>query len=57
MFIVGPAHWLAMSLAMIEGLVAYAYYDHMRCDPLASNKITDPNQVLNSGTKYRTGHP
>ncbi|XP_046559505.1 uncharacterized protein LOC124268556 [Haliotis rubra] len=46
MLIVSPAFWITITLAMIEGIVAYAYYVNLRCDPLESDKIHNPNQII-----------
>ena len=40
-----PAFLITSTLALIEGIVAFAYYFVIRCDPLASKEIRDPNQV------------
>lgn len=45
MLIVGPAFFITLTLTSIEGLVAYAYYYTIGCDPLASQQIKNPNQV------------
>jgi len=42
---VAPGFFLSLTLAGIEGIIAYAYYDTLGCDPLASKQITNPNQV------------
>ncbi|KAK3095575.1 hypothetical protein FSP39_016251 [Pinctada imbricata] len=44
----GPAFFLTLSLALLEGLVAFAYFSTTRCDPLASDQITNPNQITSS---------
>ncbi|XP_060082424.1 sodium-dependent multivitamin transporter-like [Ylistrum balloti] len=44
-YLVGPAFVLTMSLAMAMGLVAYAYYYTIRCDPILSKKIVY-NQLI-----------
>ncbi|KAL5004656.1 hypothetical protein ScPMuIL_018112, partial [Solemya velum] len=46
MLIVGPAFFITLSLTSIEGLVAYAYYHTIGCDPLASKQIKNPNQIV-----------
>ncbi|XP_067668239.1 uncharacterized protein [Haliotis asinina] len=46
MLIVSPAFWITITLAIIEGIVAYAYYVNLRCDPLESDKIYNPNQII-----------
>ena len=45
LFLTGPAFFVTLSLATLEGLVAYAYFTTTGCDPLASKKIKNPNQV------------
>ena len=40
-----PAFFISISLAGIEGIIAYAYYHSVGCDPLASKQISNPNQV------------
>ena len=44
--LVAPGFFLTLTLAGIEGIVAYAYYDTLRCDPLKSKQIKNPNQVM-----------
>ncbi|XP_067678041.1 sodium-coupled monocarboxylate transporter 2-like isoform X2 [Haliotis asinina] len=34
------------SLTIFSGLVAFSYYDYKRCDPIASNQIDSPDQIL-----------
>ncbi|KAK6195839.1 hypothetical protein SNE40_001184 [Patella caerulea] len=46
MGVAGPLFFVTMSLATLEGLIAYAYYRKKGCDPLASGQITNPNQVM-----------
>ncbi|XP_067670312.1 sodium-coupled monocarboxylate transporter 1-like [Haliotis asinina] len=46
LFITGPAFFITLTLATLEGLVAFAYYYHRGCDPLKSNQITNPNQII-----------
>ncbi|XP_071086332.1 sodium-coupled monocarboxylate transporter 1-like [Haliotis cracherodii] len=46
MLIVSPAFWITITLAMIEGIVAYAYYVNVSCDPLESGQIHNPNQII-----------
>ena len=41
----GPAFFITLSLAAMEGVVAYAYYFTKGCDPLTSGKIKNANQV------------
>ncbi|XP_071086272.1 sodium-dependent multivitamin transporter-like [Haliotis cracherodii] len=45
-FMAGPIYWLTFTLSIPIGIVAYSYYDHLGCDPLASGQITNPNQIL-----------
>lgn len=44
-YLIGPAFVLTMSLAMAMGMVAYAYYYTLRCDPILSKKIVY-NQLI-----------
>ncbi|XP_048246724.1 sodium-coupled monocarboxylate transporter 1-like isoform X1 [Haliotis rufescens] len=46
MLIVSPAFWITLTVGMIEGIVAYAYYVNVRCDPLESGQIHNPNQII-----------
>ncbi|ESO96133.1 hypothetical protein LOTGIDRAFT_160120 [Lottia gigantea] len=46
LFITSPLHIVALSLAAYEGIVAFAYYTTVRCDPLESGQITNPNQII-----------
>lgn len=43
---VAPGFFLSLTLAGIEGIIAYAYYDTLGCDPLKSKQITNPNQIV-----------
>ncbi|XP_062567772.1 sodium-coupled monocarboxylate transporter 1-like [Saccostrea cucullata] len=45
-FIVAPLMALTFFLAGSMGLVAYAYFFQVRCDPLKSKFIGNPNQLL-----------
>ncbi|KAK7090456.1 hypothetical protein V1264_010250 [Littorina saxatilis] len=46
LLIMAPCFFLSLSMACYEGIVAFAYYQTKGCDPLASKKITNPNQVI-----------
>ncbi|XP_071161108.1 sodium-dependent multivitamin transporter-like [Mytilus edulis] len=46
MFLTAPAFFVTLSLATLEGVVAYAYYTSIRCDPLTSKRIQNPNQII-----------
>ncbi|XP_071086138.1 sodium-coupled monocarboxylate transporter 1-like [Haliotis cracherodii] len=46
LLITGPAFFITLSLATLEGLVAFAYYYDKGCDPLKSKQITNPNQII-----------
>ncbi|XP_046559482.1 sodium-coupled monocarboxylate transporter 1-like isoform X2 [Haliotis rubra] len=46
MLIVSPAFWITLTVALIEGVVAYAYYVNVGCDPLESGQIQNPNQII-----------
>ncbi|KAH3807555.1 hypothetical protein DPMN_135900 [Dreissena polymorpha] len=41
-----PGFFISLSLAAIEGVIAYSYYEVKGCDPLASGQITNPNQII-----------
>ena len=45
-YIALPGFLIIELLLMIEGLVAFAYFSHKGCDPLASKKISNPNQLM-----------
>ncbi|XP_050403134.1 sodium-dependent multivitamin transporter [Patella vulgata] len=45
-FLTAPLFFLTISVACYEGIVAYAYYQTVECDPLESDQITNPNQVI-----------
>lgn len=45
LLLVAPGFFLSLTLAGIEGIIAYAYYDTKGCDPLESDQISNPNQV------------
>ncbi|XP_052682437.1 sodium-coupled monocarboxylate transporter 1-like [Crassostrea angulata] len=47
-YIVAPLMCLSFLLAGSMGLVSYAYFVKVRCDPLASKFIKNPNQILPS---------
>ncbi|XP_052784824.1 sodium-dependent multivitamin transporter-like [Mya arenaria] len=46
LMLVAPGFFLSLTLAGIEGIIAYAYYDVIGCDPLKSKQITNPNQIV-----------
>ncbi|KAL5018098.1 hypothetical protein ScPMuIL_003820 [Solemya velum] len=41
-----PGLFFATTLAVFEGIIAFAYYTTVRCDPLESGQIDNPNQVI-----------
>ncbi|XP_067687049.1 sodium-dependent multivitamin transporter-like [Haliotis asinina] len=41
-----PAFPLMTGLALLMGLVAYAYYDKIQCDPFESRQLSSPNQII-----------
>lgn len=43
---VAPGFLITGFLAIIEGIIAYGYYDTVGCDPLASKQIANPNQIM-----------
>jgi sodium-dependent multivitamin transporter 6/sodium-coupled monocarboxylate transporter 8/12 len=45
LYFTGPAFFITLSLATLEGVVAYAYYTTIGCDPVTSGQIKNPNQV------------
>ncbi|XP_069104824.1 sodium-coupled monocarboxylate transporter 1-like [Argopecten irradians] len=46
MFITAPAFTITLTCAAIEGIVVYAYYHTMGCDPLKSKQLSNPNQLI-----------
>ncbi len=40
-----PALVIMYTLTCLIGLVVYAYYTQLGCDPLRDGTISDPNQV------------
>ena len=44
-YLIGPVFVITTLAAMSMGLVAYAYYTTLKCDPVSSGQIL-PNQVL-----------
>ncbi|XP_060588532.1 sodium-dependent multivitamin transporter-like, partial [Ruditapes philippinarum] len=46
LMLVAPGFFITLTLAGIEGIVAYAYYDTLGCDPLKSKQIKNPNQII-----------
>ena len=45
-YIALPGFLIIELLLMIEGLVAFAYFSHKGCDPLAEEEISNPNQLM-----------
>lgn len=43
--IMAPLYFISLSLASYEGIIAYSYYANKGCDPYASGKISNANQV------------
>ncbi|XP_046372358.2 sodium-coupled monocarboxylate transporter 2-like [Haliotis rufescens] len=41
-----PAFPIILLMGLAQGIVAYGYYDHKRCDPVASKQISSLNQIL-----------
>ncbi|XP_052257342.1 sodium-coupled monocarboxylate transporter 1-like [Dreissena polymorpha] len=41
-----PCFVILQILVMCEGLVAYAYFLQKGCDPIASQQISNPNQII-----------
>ncbi|XP_046576988.1 sodium-dependent multivitamin transporter-like [Haliotis rubra] len=46
MLVSAPAFPLMTGLALLMGLVAYAYYDKIQCDPFESGQLSSPNQII-----------
>lgn len=46
MYIAGPVFVTMQTLSMSVGLVCFAYYTNLRCDPLVSRRIANPNQIV-----------
>lgn len=46
MYIAGPVFVTMQTLSMSVGLVCFAYYTSLRCDPLMSRRIANPNQIV-----------
>lgn len=46
MYIAGPVFVAMQTLSMSVGLVCFAYYSHIKCDPLMSQRIANPNQIV-----------
>ncbi|XP_021351291.1 sodium-dependent multivitamin transporter-like [Mizuhopecten yessoensis] len=46
LFITAPAFSITLTCAAIEGIVVYAYYHTLGCDPLKSKQINNPNQLI-----------
>ena len=43
-----PGVFILTTLACFSGLVVFAYYASIGCDPLANGDLSNPNQVLAS---------
>ncbi|XP_071119726.1 sodium-coupled monocarboxylate transporter 1-like [Haliotis cracherodii] len=41
-----PGYMLTGVICVVEGIVAYGYYYHKRCDPVASKQLESPNQIV-----------
>ncbi|KAH3819798.1 hypothetical protein DPMN_121542 [Dreissena polymorpha] len=41
-----PCFVILQILVTCEGLVAYAYFSQKGCDPIASQQISNPNQII-----------
>ncbi|XP_046560787.1 sodium-coupled monocarboxylate transporter 1-like [Haliotis rubra] len=41
-----PGFTIVIGMALAEGIVAYGYFYHKRCDPLASKQVGSPNQII-----------
>lgn len=41
-----PAFLILTTAAALEGLGAFAYYSHKRCDPFEEGVISNTNQVI-----------
>ena len=46
MYIAGPVFIAMQTLSMSVGLVCFAYYSRIQCDPLMSGRIANPNQIV-----------
>lgn len=46
LMVVSPAFFVTLSMAVYEGIVAYAYYQTKGCDPFESKILTNPNQIM-----------
>uniref|UniRef100_K1RV70 Sodium-dependent multivitamin transporter n=1 Tax=Magallana gigas TaxID=29159 RepID=K1RV70_MAGGI len=44
LYLAGPAFFITLTLATLEGAVAYGYFTTLGCDPLKSKQISNPNQ-------------
>lgn len=45
LYLAGPALFITLTLATLEGAVAYGYFTSLGCDPLKAKQISNPNQV------------
>ncbi|XP_071119638.1 sodium-coupled monocarboxylate transporter 1-like [Haliotis cracherodii] len=41
-----PGFTTLIGIALAEGIVAYGYFYHKRCDPVASKQVETPNQII-----------
>nr|XP_022343638.1 sodium-coupled monocarboxylate transporter 1-like isoform X1 [Crassostrea virginica] len=46
LYLAGPAFFVTLTLATLEGAVAYGFFSSLGCDPLKSKQISNPNQVV-----------
>lgn len=46
LYIASPIYCLLWALVMLEGLTVFAYFSEKGCDPVASGKIDNPNQIV-----------
>eukprot|EP00105_Crassostrea_gigas_P033865 XP_019918013.1 PREDICTED: sodium-coupled monocarboxylate transporter 1-like [Crassostrea gigas] len=46
LYLAGPAFFITLTLATLEGAVAYGYFTTLGCDPLKSKQISNPNQIV-----------
>jgi len=46
LMLVSPLFFITLSMAVYEGIVAYAYYENKGCDPFESKTLTNPNQII-----------
>ncbi|XP_067679757.1 sodium-coupled monocarboxylate transporter 1-like [Haliotis asinina] len=41
-----PGFTIVISMALAEGIVAFGYFFHKGCDPVASKQVGSPNQII-----------